>query len=68
MINYKIFSLLTIWAIMEKNEFNECKGEHFNSPELIDINQIKLAMEKVKQSIYQKSQDNPEIGFLLKRL
>ena len=68
MVNYKIFSFLTIWAIMEKNEYNEYKLEHFNSTELVDIDQIKLAMEKVKQSIYQKSQNKPELGFLLKRL
>jgi len=53
---------------MEKNEYNESKSEHFNSSELVDIDQIKLVMEKVKQSLYTKSQNNPEIGFLLKRL
>jgi len=45
--------------------------ENFDSHELRNIEQIqlaKLAMEKVKQSIYQKLKNDPETTFLLKRL
>jgi hypothetical protein len=68
MVNYRILSFLIFCAIMEKSEHNECNLKYFNSSELMDIEQVKLTMEKVKQSIHQKSQNDPEIGFLLKRL
>ena len=42
--------------------------ENFDSAEFANMDPIKLAMEKVKQSICQKSKDNPEIMFILKRL
>ena len=49
-------------------KLNIDKLENFNLSETVNIDQMKLTMEKVKQSIYQKSKNNPEIGFLLKRL
>ena len=52
---------------MEKNEFNEHLSD-FSSSEAGNIDKLKLTMEQVKQSIYQNSKNNPEIGFLLKRL
>ena len=42
--------------------------ENFNPSESINIDRIKLTIESVKQSIYLKSKDNPEINFILKRL
>ena len=55
---------------MEKlnTNLNINKSENFNLSEAVNIDQMKLNMEKIKQSIYQKSKNNPEIGFLLKRL
>ena len=42
--------------------------ENFDSSESTNIDPIKLAMEKVKQSICKKAKTNPEILFILKRL
>ena len=55
---------------MEKLSINSSadKLENLNLSKSVNVNQVKLAMEKVKLSIYQKSKNNPEISFLLKRL
>jgi len=53
------------------DELNINIKENFDSSESSNIEQIrlaKLAMERVRQSIYQKVEKDPKISFLLKRL